>query len=70
MSSGAALAYSTVTSQYRFSAKTPVSSSSYSGSCRVRAPLVRTRSSYGYARCGYLYSHFMYEWVGVLSRKK
>ena len=67
MSSWAALAYSTTTSKYRFSSKMPVSSSSYSGSCLPRPRFVETRSQYGKARCGYLYWHFRYECVGVLS---
>src|SRR6516225_5702273 len=51
---GAAFAYSTKTSKYRSSLKMPVSSSSYSGSKRVRCRLVLIRSAYGYALCGYL----------------
>ena len=50
MSSGDSLAYSTNTSKYRSSSKTPVSSSSYSSSLRLRSALVATRSSYGIGR--------------------
>ena len=56
MSSGAAFAYSTSTSKYRPSSKMPVSTSSYSSSCRDRARFTATRSSYGNSACGYLYS--------------
>jgi len=69
-SSGVALAYSTTTSKYRPSSKMPVSISSYSGSSRPRAWLVRTRSSYGNGACGYLYNIFRYDEVGVASRWK
>src|SRR4029077_11553083 len=44
MSSAVSLAYSTKTSKYRSSLKTPVSSSSYSKSFRLRFLFVLTRS--------------------------
>src|SRR6185369_2416801 len=53
-SAGDAFAYSTNTSKYRFSSKTPVSISSYSRSWRERWAFVATSWLYGYARCGYL----------------
>src|SRR3954451_4608218 len=67
MSSTSAFAYSTNTSKYLLFANIPVSTSSYSGSLLARPRFMRMRSSYGYASCGYLYTYFMYECVGVLS---
>src|SRR5438445_12578883 len=54
ISLGEDLAYSTVTSKYRLSAKTPVSSSSNSGSSRLRRWFSSTRRAYGNSLCGYL----------------
>ena len=51
---GLAFAYSTRTSKYRSSSKTPVSRSSNSGSSRPRRAFSSTRRRYGYSRCGYL----------------
>ena len=50
MSSAAPLAYSTNTSKYRSSLKTPVSSSSYSISWRERWPFVRDKIAVGIRR--------------------
>ena len=67
MSSGAALAYFHEHVQVAISSKTPVSSSSYSVSCG-RGAVRLDQVGVWEPPCGYLYSYFRYEWVGVLSR--